>query len=119
MLIARKKTEKTKINKIKTVTPTIETITITLQVIIIELYLVSDSNSTIQGHLQRLRFATGSKFVGQLAADNSFYVPLTVEKMHAFATFNDFDLRLYSCSDTNYTVAVNCTNPRTETLTDI
>ena len=61
----------------------------------------------------------GLNFVAGLATDNNFYVWLTVEKMHAFAVFNDFILRLYGCSDTNYTATVNCTNPRTETLTGI
>ena len=32
-------------------------------------------------------------FVVRLAADKNFYLQLTVEKMHAFAVFNDFNLR--------------------------
>ena len=35
----------------------------------------------------------GPNFVVRLAADKNFYLQLTVEKMHAFAVFNDFNLR--------------------------
>ena len=39
--------------------------------------------------------------------------------MHAFAVFNDQYLRPYGCSDTNFTATVNCTNPRTEILSEM
>ena len=54
----------------------------------------------------------GPNFVVRRAA-NSGYLRLTVEKMHAFAVFSDKYLRPYSCSDTNFTVTVNCINPKT------
>ena len=49
----------------------------------------------------------------------NFYLRLTVEKMHAFTVFNNFDLRPCSCSDRAYTATVNCANPKTETLSEM
>ena len=54
-----------------------------------------------------------------LAADNNFYLWLTVEKIHAFAVFNDKYLRPYRCSDRNFTATVNFTNPKTQIVSKI
>ena len=48
------------------------------------------------------------------AAEKNFFFRLTVEKMCGFPVFTDKYLRSYSCSGTNFTAAVNCTNPKTE-----
>ena len=61
----------------------------------------------------------GSDFGVRLAADNIFYLQLTVEKMHAFAVFSKKYLWSYGCSGTNFTAAVNCTNPKTEMQIEI
>ena len=50
----------------------------------------------------------------RLAFDKNFYLWLTVGKTHAFAVFTEKYLRLYGCSGTSFTAAVNCTNPNTE-----
>ena len=41
----------------------------------------------------------GANFAVLLAADKNFYLRLMVEKIHAFAVFNDKDLQLCGCSD--------------------
>ena len=61
----------------------------------------------------------GPNFVVQLTADKDFYCWLTVEKMHAFAVFNNKYLRSYDCNDTNFRAAVNYTNPKTQIVSDI
>ena len=50
----------------------------------------------------------------RVAAGKNFYLRLTVEKMHAFAVFNDKYLRSNGCSDTNFTATIKCTNLKTE-----
>ena len=54
-------------------------------------------------------------FVVRLAAENNFYLRLTI----AFAVFKDKYLRPYGCRNKNFTVTVNCTNPKTEILSGI
>ena len=61
----------------------------------------------------------GLNFVVRLAADKNFHLWLTVEKMHAFAVFNDKYLRPCDRSDTNLTTTVDYTNPKTEVLAEI
>ena len=61
----------------------------------------------------------GPNFVAWLAADENFYLRLTVEKLYGFAVFYDKYLRPYGCNDTNFAVAVICTSPKTETLSEI
>ena len=61
----------------------------------------------------------GPNFVSRLTAENYFYLRLTVEKMYALAICNNKYLRSSSYSDTNSTAAVNCTNPKTEILSEI
>ena len=39
--------------------------------------------------------------------------------MHAFAIFNNKYLLPYGYGDTKFTAAVNCTNPKTEILSEI
>ena len=46
----------------------------------------------------------GPNFVVRLAADKNFCLQLTVEKMQAFAVFNDRNLWPYGCSDTYFYV---------------
>ena len=58
-------------------------------------------------------------FVVRLAAENNFYLRLTIEKMYAFAVFKDKYLRPYGCRNKNFTVTVNCTNPKNEILSGI
>ena len=53
------------------------------------------------------------------AAGKKSYLWLTVDKMHAFAGFTKKYLQPYGCSGTNFTTAVNCTNPNTETQNEI
>ena len=48
----------------------------------------------------------GPNCVVLLAGGKNFYLPLTVEKMHAFAVFKDKYLRIYGCSDTDFTAPV-------------
>ena len=52
-------------------------------------------------------------------ADKHFYLWLTVEKMHSFEDFAEKYLWPHSCSSTNFTAVVNCTNPETEMQTNI
>ena len=61
----------------------------------------------------------GSNFAVRPAADKNFYLSLTVEKMYAFAVFNDKYLRSYDCSDTNFTAEIKCTNSKTEIQSEI
>ena len=61
----------------------------------------------------------GPNFVVLLAAGKNFYLPSTVEKMHVFAVFKDKYLRIYGCSDTNFTAPVNCANLKTEIVSEI
>ena len=42
-----------------------------------------------------------------------------VEKNNTLAIFSDKYLRSYSCSDINFTATVNCTNPKTQILSEI
>ena len=42
----------------------------------------------------------------QLAVDKNFYLRLIVEKIYAFAVFNDKYLQPYGCSDPNFTATV-------------
>ena len=55
----------------------------------------------------------------RLAIDKKFYLHLTVEKMHAFAIFNDKYLLPCGYGDTKFTATVNCTNLKTEILSEI
>ena len=66
-------------------------------------------------HAKNLRFTAGSKFFR--AAD--VRQELTVEKMHVFVVFTEKYLRSYGCSGINFTATVNCTNPKTETQSEI
>ena len=61
----------------------------------------------------------GPNFIVWQVADKNFYLRLKIEKVHAFAVFNDFNLRPYGCCDTNFTATVNCKNPKTEILNEI
>ena len=45
-------------------------------------------------------------FAMQPAAEKSFYLRLTVKKMHAFAVFIEQYLQPYGCSSTNFTAVV-------------
>ena len=58
-------------------------------------------------------------FVVRPAAEKNFYLRLTVEKMHAFAVFSNKCLRTCGGNNTNFTATVNCTNPKTEILSEI
>ena len=51
----------------------------------------------------------------QLAVDKNFYLQLIVEKIYAFAVFNDKYLQPYGCSDPNFT----STNSKTEIQSEI
>ena len=61
----------------------------------------------------------GPNFVVRLAAGKNFYLRLMVEKIHAFAVFNDKYLPPCCCSYTNFTATVNCTNSKTEMQSEI
>ena len=61
----------------------------------------------------------GPNFVARVAADKNFYMRLVVEKMHTVKAFNDFKLRPYGCSSTNFTATVNYSNRKTDTLTEL
>ena len=52
-------------------------------------------------------------------AKKKFYLWLTPDEMHVFAVFTEKNLRSYGCSGTNFTTAVNCTNPNTEIQSEI
>ena len=56
----------------------------------------------------------GPNFVMRLVMDKNIYLPLTVEKMHAFADFNDDYLHPHGCGDANSTATVNCINSKIE-----
>ena len=53
------------------------------------------------------------------AADDEFYLRLTVDKMHMFAIFTKKYLQPYGFSCTSFTAAVYCTNPNAETQNEI
>ena len=61
----------------------------------------------------------GPNSVVRLATEKIFYLPLTVEKMHAFAVFSNKYLRPYGCSDTTFAAAVDCANPKNEILSEV
>ena len=61
----------------------------------------------------------GPNFVLRLVTEKNFYLRLTFEKMHAFVVFKDKYLRPYGCSNTNVMATVNCTNSKTEILSEI
>lgn len=49
------------------------------------------------------------------ASNKNFYLRSTFHKMCAFAVSTKKYLRLYGFSGTNFTAAVNCTDPNTKT----
>ena len=53
------------------------------------------------------------------AAEDMFYLRLTVEEMRAFVVFSEKYLRTYGCSDTNFATAVICTYTKTEIQREI
>ena len=77
------------------------------------------SEDTLKGFICRVcGLRLGPNFVVRLAADKNFYLRLTVEKMLAFAVFNNKYIRPYGCSDTNFT-ATNFTNPKSKILSEM
>ena len=70
-------------------------------------------------HVQSLRFAAGPNLGVRPAADKSFYLRLTVEKVCVFGVFPEKHLRPYGCISTYFTAAVNCTNPKTKIQSEI
>ena len=58
--------------------------------------------SSSVGHVYRpSSFWLGPNYVVWLAAEKNFYLWLTVEKMHAFALFNNRYVQLSGCSNIN------------------
>ena len=53
------------------------------------------------------------------AAEDMFYLRLTVEEMRAFVVFSEKYLRTYGCSDTNFATVVICTYTKTEIQREI
>ena len=61
----------------------------------------------------------GPNFAVRLVADKNFYLRLTVEEKYAFAVFSNEYLQPYGCNDTTFTAAVNCTNSKTQIISEI
>ena len=53
------------------------------------------------------------------AGHKKFYLRLMVDLMHVFAVFTKKYFSPCGCNGSNFTVAVNCTNPNTEIQSEI